>query len=212
MKPGIRPFLRDCPGESGPACPYLMPASFGVRHLCDTFTLDTDRVPCSDGMKMSKLIPSLLLLAAIASFSWQLSAEGAERMTESELREFMGLYLFKTRNIVISGGIASHSKGEIRQRFRWKGSEGNGVVRVPGGSYRPIAQKVVLGSRSVRFRSILRGSGIDPDSGEFYEIVGLTSLTLTRKGPGNFTAVGNSRIAYGSLAIVIQRVRGRQVR
>ncbi len=153
-----------------------------------------------------------LLCLAIFAIATQPHTLFAKKLTPREVREFMGLYVMKSRTTVYVPGDVSVTTGTFELPVRWNGSGGDGVQEFPGGSYRPVAVRLTSRSNSVRIRQILAGSGFDKESAETYEVVGLTSLTLNRKANGRFTARANSRIAFGSFAYVVQNAFGRRVR
>ncbi|MAS92322.1 MAG: hypothetical protein CMO55_03925 [Verrucomicrobiales bacterium] len=133
----------------------------------------------------------------------------AQRVTEREVREFMGLYKGRSKILVRAGGEVFRGKEKFRYRARWK-PKGSGVVRFENGSYKPVATRARYSNRSIRSLTLLSGSVTDPDSGAYGTVRGIQSTSLKRRGARRFTIKFYQKIHFGPFATRVVKATGKK--
>jgi hypothetical protein len=154
---------------------------------------------------MMKPIPFLFPLASLLILSSP--SEGvAQPLNSREIREFMGVYQMKGRVTTYLRGELAKEYKEFPMKFRW--TDNKIEVPIHGGSFGPVVLKVSTHSNSIQVRKILGGSGIDPDTGEPFEVLGMSYQSFTRRGARKYFARYNLRLVFGTFAYQKERLIG----
>jgi hypothetical protein len=154
---------------------------------------------------MTKPIPFLVTLAALLILSSP--SEGvAQRLSSREIREFMGVYQMKGLVTTYLRGELTKEYEEFPMKIRW--SDNKLEVPIPGGSFGNIALKVSTHTNSIRIRKVLGGSGIDPETGEPFNVIGTSYQSFTRRGARKFLVRTNLRLVFGTFAYRKERLTG----